>query len=47
MKVVRRYYDHTAAFTQVLHALDLRAVEKTFTTGVNTAFVLEGAPVAT
>ena len=46
-KVVRRYYDHTAAFTDVLHALDLRPVEKTFTTGVNTAFVLTGAPVAT
>src|SRR5690606_24870684 len=44
--VMRRYYDHTAAFTDLLHALDLRPVEKTFTTGVNTAFVLTGAPVA-
>lgn len=44
---VRRYYDHTAAYTHYLHALDLRPVEKTFLTGVNTAFAISGAKVST
>lgn len=45
VKLVRRYSDHTAAHTHYLHALDLHPVERTFTTGINTAFTLQGAPV--
>lgn len=45
VKLIRRYYDHTAAHTHYLHALDLRPVERTFTTGINTDFTLSGAPV--
>lgn len=42
----RRYYDHSAAYTHYLHAPDLRPVTRTFTTGINTAFTLAGAPAA-
>lgn len=45
--VIRRYYDHTATYTHYLHATDLKPVEKTFLTGVNTAFAITGARVST
>lgn len=44
VRIARRYYDHTAAFTHYLHAHDLRPVARNFTTGINTAFRLDGAP---
>lgn len=44
---LRRYYDHTAAYTHYLHPHHLRVVESSFATGVNTTFSLEGAPVST
>lgn len=44
VNVLRRYYDHTAAHTQVLHAGDLRFVERSFTTGHNGEVRLVGAP---
>lgn len=43
--VMRRMYDHTAANTQYLHAVDLRAVGSQYATGVNTAVTLHGAAV--
>jgi hypothetical protein len=46
VRIARRYYDHTAAFTHYLHAQDLRPVARNFTTGINTAFRFEGAPVS-
>lgn len=46
VRITRRYYDHSAAFTHYLHALDLRPVARNFTTGINTAFRLDGAAVS-
>lgn len=40
--LMRRYYDHTAAYTHYLHALDLATVERHFTDGINGAFTLKG-----
>lgn len=42
--VLRRYYDHSAAHTHVLHANDLRFVERSFATGHNGEVRLTGAP---
>lgn len=43
VRLARRYYDHSAAFTHYLHAPDLMPVARNFTTGINTAFTLRGA----
>lgn len=40
--LMRRYYDHTAAYTHYLHAPDLATVERHFTDGINGAFTLKG-----
>lgn len=44
--IIRRYFDHTAALTHYLHAQELQRVERQYTTGINTAITLVGAPVS-
>lgn len=43
----RRLYDHTAAHTHYLHALDLQPVERYLATGINGELNLAGAAAAT